>query len=434
MVENAQLSVIVTTEQTVSLLPECQAIRVLLDQDWNRIAATPLSARRAIARPRIWLTSFTRRDRPARQRVFRSHTGRCQFLALDARRAGVTRTDVLLAVTTISFDIAALELFLPLIVGARVEIVSQETAADGFRLVEALRRSGANVMQATPATWQMLLASDWHGPPLQRIFCGGEALSHELASQLLAKGLELWNLYGPTETAVWSSALRIESEDSANTAQDAKESIGHPISNTQIYILDQQLQPVPIGVPGEMFIAGLGVARGYHRRPELTAGVFLPNPFGKPGTRMYKTGDLCRYLPDGRIEFIGRVDHQIKLRGFRIELGEIEAVIDAHPAVRNSVVLCREDQPGRQQLVAYLEYDPAIVHPTNNHNALAEGQIDKWRTVWNQIYERKVEEHDERFDTSGWISSYTGQPVPQEEMRAWLDETVARILALGPRR
>ena len=193
-------------------------------------------------------------------------------------------------------------------------------------------------MQATPATWQMLLATDWEGPPLQRIFCGGEALSHELASQLLAQGLELWNLYGPTETTIWSLASRIESQESAHTPPDAKESIGQPIANTQIYILDQQLQPVPIGVAGELFIAGAGVARGYHRWPDLTAGVFLPNPFGKPGTRMYKTGDLCRYRPDGKIEFIGRVDHQIKLRGFRVELGEIEAVIDAHPAVRNSVV------------------------------------------------------------------------------------------------
>jgi amino acid adenylation domain-containing protein/non-ribosomal peptide synthase protein (TIGR01720 family) len=435
MAENAQLSVIVTTEETASLLPDCPAIRVFLDRDRNRITATAPSARRAIARPEnLAYILYTSGSTGTPKGVQISHRALVNFLLSMRDEPGLTRTDVLLAVTTISFDIAALELFLPLVVGARVEIVSQETAADGFRLVDALRRSGANVMQATPATWQMLLATDWDGPPLQRIFCGGEALSHELASQLLAKGLELWNLYGPTETSIWSSAQRIESQDSSDAAEDAKESIGHPIANTQIYILDQQLQPVPVGVPGELFIAGEGVARGYYRRPDLTAGMFLPNPFGKPGTRMYKTGDLCRYRPDGRIEFIGRVDHQIKLRGFRVELGEIEAVIDGHPAVRNSVVMCREDQPGRQQLAAYLEYDPATGDPTDNHGALAEGQIDKWRTVWNQIYEKKVAEHDERFDTSGWISSYTGQPVPQDEMKAWVDETIARILALGPRR
>ena len=435
MIENAGLSVIVTTEEASSVLPDAPAIRVFLDQDWNRISATPPCARRAIARPEnLAYIIYTSGSTGTPKGVQISHHALVNFLCSMGEEPGLTRDDVLLAVTTISFDIAALELFLALIVGARVEIVSQETAADGFRLCEALRQSGANVMQATPATWQMLLATDWDGPPLERVFCGGEALSHELASQLIAKRLELWNLYGPTETTIWSSASRIESQDSANTAQDAKESIGRPIANTQIYILDQQLQPVPIGVHGELFIAGAGVARGYNRRPELTAAAFLPDPFGKPGTRMYKTGDLCRYRPDGKIEFIGRVDHQIKLRGFRIELGEIETVIDEHPAVRSSVVVSREDQPGRQQLVAYLEYDPALAQPTDHHDVLAEGQIDKWRTVWNQIYETRVEEHDELFDTSGWISSYTGQPVPQDEMRAWLEETVARILALDPRR
>jgi len=435
MIENAELSIIVTTKEASFVLPDGPAIRVFLDQDWDRIAAAPPCARRAIARPEnLAYIIYTSGSTGTPKGVQISHRALVNFLCSMRDQPGLNRDDVLLAVTTISFDIAGLELFLALIVGARVEIVSQETAADGFRLCEALRRSGANVMQATPATWQMLLAADWDGPPLERIFCGGEALSHELASRLTAKRLELWNLYGPTETTIWSSVARIEARDSAFTAQDAKESLGRPIANTQIYILDQQLQPVPVGVPGELFIAGAGVARGYNRRPDLTAAAFLPNPFGKPGTRMYKTGDLCRYRPDGKIEFIGRVDHQIKLRGFRIELGEIETVIDEHPAVRNSVVVCREDQPGRQQLVAYLEYDPAKSQPTGNPDVQAEGQIDKWRTVWNQIYESRVEEYDELFDTSGWISSYTGQPVPQDEMRVWLEETVARILALKPRR
>ncbi len=435
MIENAELSVIVTTKEASVVLPDGPSVRVFLDEDWERIAATPLEVRRATARPEnLAYIIYTSGSTGTPKGVQISHRALVNFLCSMRDRPGLTADDVLLAVTTISFDIAALELFLPLIVGARVEIVSQETAADGFRLGEALRRSGANVMQATPATWQMLLATGWNGPPLERVFCGGEALSHELASQLRAGRLELWNLYGPTETTIWSSASRVEAHDSANTARDAKESIGHPIANTQIYILDHKLQPVPVGVPGELFIAGEGVARGYNRRPGLTAAAFLPNPFGKPGTRMYKTGDLCRYRPDGKIEFVGRVDHQIKLRGFRIELGEIEAVIDEHPAVRNSVVVCREDQPGRQQLVAYLEYDPAIGHPTGNPDVPSEGQVAKWRTVWDQIYERRVEEQDELFDTSGWISSYTSQPVPRDEMRAWLEETVTRILALGPRR
>lgn len=430
MVENAQMPVILTTQQTASLLPECKANRVLLDQDWSKIAATPVLVERSSAKPdNLAYIIYTSGSTGTPKGVQIPHGALVNFLISMGGEPGLDESDVLLAVTTISFDIAALELFLPLIIGARVVVVSQETSADGFKLHEAIRRSGANVMQATPATWQMLLSTDWQGPPLKRIFCGGEALSRELAAQLLEKHLELWNLYGPTETTVWSSTSRVARQESAGASQDAKESIGRPIANTRIYILDQQLQVVPIGVPGELYIGGAGLARGYNRRPDLTAAVFVPDPFGEPGTRMYKTGDLCRYRPDGKIDFIGRIDHQIKLRGFRIELGEIEAVIDSHEAVRNSVVLCREDQPGRQQLVAYLECDPINGQAHQQRESLVEGQVDKWRTVWDQIYDKNGEK---QFDTSGWISSYTGQPVPPEEMQVWLGETVSRILSLEP--
>jgi hypothetical protein len=194
----------------------------------------------------------------------------------------------------------------------------------------------------------MLLDAKWAGNPNLKMLCGGEALPKDLATQLLAKGGELWNMYGPTETTIWSSAARI-------TAEDASISIGQPIANTQLYILDPYLQPVPMGVAGELHIGGLGLARGYRNRPELTAERFVPDPFsGIPGSRLYKTGDVARLRARGQIEVMGRLDHQVKIRGFRIELGEIESRIGAHPGVKEVVVTAREDVPGRKQLVAYL--------------------------------------------------------------------------------
>jgi acyl-CoA synthetase (AMP-forming)/AMP-acid ligase II/acyl carrier protein len=244
-----------------------------------------------------------------------------------------------LAVTTLSFDIAGLELFLPLCVGGKVEIVSREVASDGVRLAEALARSGATVMQATPASWQMLLEAGWQGDKKLKILCGGEALPGALARELLERSASLWNLYGPTETTIWSAVERVEPAGGVIP-------IGRPIDNTEIYILDPYLNPTPVGVPGELYIGGAGVARGYRNRAELVAERFVPDPFSaEPGARMYRTGDRARYGADGEIEFLGRIDDQVKIRGFRIELGEIETVLRQHVAVREAVVVAREDPP-----------------------------------------------------------------------------------------
>ncbi len=256
--------------------------------------------------------------------------------------------DTLLSVTTLSFDIAGLELFLPLTSGATVVLVSHEVAADGTQLSARLTDSGATVMQATPATWRLLLEAGWPGSHRLKILCGGEAFPRELANQLVERVPALWNMYGPTETTIWSATYRVE-------AGDDPVSIGGPIANTQIYLLDEHLSPVPIGVPGELYVGGDGLARGYFNRPSLTAERFIPNPFSaKPGARLYNTGDLARYRLDGNIEFLGRIDHQVKVRGFRIELAEIEAVLGQHTAVQETVVLAREDVPGDKRLVAYI--------------------------------------------------------------------------------
>ena len=276
-----------------------------------------------------------------------THRALVNFLWSMAEEPGISKDDALLAVTTLSFDIAALELYLPLIRGARVVIASHDDAVDGRRLLGLLRTSGANMMQATPATWTMLLKSGWDRALPLKVLCGGEALSRSLADQLLAFGSEVWNLFGPTETAVWSTVARVTAGTEAVT-------IGRPIANTQVYILDAQLQPVPIGVAGDLYIAGEGVARGYWRRPELTAEKFLANPFGRPSSdRMYKTGDVARWHRNGTIDFLGRADNQVKIRGFRIELGEVENALEKHPAVAQAAVMAREDKPGDRHLVAY---------------------------------------------------------------------------------
>jgi acyl-coenzyme A synthetase/AMP-(fatty) acid ligase len=251
-------------------------------------------------------------------------------------------------VTTLSFDIAGLELFLPLMTGARVVVASREAAADGMRLQALLTESKATVMQATPATWRILLDAGWPGDRRLKVLCGGEALPRALANRLLDSCGELWNMYGPTETTIWSCAEKLE-------PGDGPVSIGRPIANTTAYVLDAQQQPVPAGVTGELYIGGTGVARGYRNRPELSAEKFIPDPFSsRPGARLYRTGDRVRYRPGGALEFLERLDHQVKIRGYRIEPGEIEAALETHPRIRESVVLACEDVPGDKRLVAYV--------------------------------------------------------------------------------
>ena len=240
----------------------------------------------------------------------------------------------ILAVTTISFDIAGLEIWLPLLVGGNVVVVSRETAGNGEELAAVLNSQDVRLAQATPVTWRLLLDSGWAGKPDLVAVCGGEAMPQELAAQLTPMVRRLWNFYGPTETTIWSMGYLIEDGH-------VPVLIGRPVANTQCYILDEQLQPVPLGARGELYIGGDGLARGYLKQPGLTKEKFVPNPF-VPGKRMYRTGDLARYLPNGNIECLGRTDHQVKIRGFRIPSGEIESVLDSHPGVRQSVVASRE--------------------------------------------------------------------------------------------
>lgn len=256
--------------------------------------------------------------------------------------------DRLLSVTTIAFDISVLEVFLPLTSGASMDIAQKATILDPFALAKRIRETGVTIMQATPTLWQALVASNPGRLDGLRIITGGEALSAQLKLALQDLGCQVNNQYGPTETTIYSTAALLRNE------RTGKPSIGGPIWNTQLYVLDAALELVPPGVTGELYIAGAGLARGYLGRPELTAERFVANPFGPPCSRMYRTGDLVRWLEDGSIDYLGRADHQIKIRGFRIEMGEIESQISQYPGVAQVTVMAREDEPGFQRLVAYV--------------------------------------------------------------------------------
>ncbi|OUL18944.1 hypothetical protein BV372_33785 [Nostoc sp. T09] len=346
MLVDSQLSVVLTQKPLLENLPPHHAQVVCLDVEWEKIsqqsACNPINK---VTPENLAYVIYTSGSTGKPKGVQISHGAVVNFLMAMRQTPGLTAQDILLSVTTLSFDIAALEIYLPLTVGAQTVIVSRQEAADGIQLAKRLTASSATVMQATPATWRMLLAAGWSGNQQLKILCGGEALDYALAQQLQQRAKEVWNLYGPTETTIWSAVHQVQNSVA----------IGHPIANTQFYILDSYNQLVPIGVAGELHIGGAGLARGYLHQPELTVQKFISNPFNPDSSaRLYKTGDLVRYLPDGTIEFLGRIDNQVKLRGFRIELGEIESVLNQHPDVQANVVIVREDKPGDQRLVAYI--------------------------------------------------------------------------------
>ena len=349
MLQEGRVQILLTQQRLLSILPSDHGAQLLcLDTDWAQVAEQVDSNPDNTTTPEnVAYVIYTSGSTGKPKGVKISHNAVVNFLSAMQRETGIAANDTLLAITTLSFDIAGLELYLPLTVGARVVLVSREVAWDGVLLAENLAKSGATMMQATPTTWRMLIEDGWRGGSHLKILCGGETLTPDLATQLLTRSSTLWNVYGPTETTIWSSIFRIETPNGLIP-------IGRPIANTQMYILDRYQQPLPIGVPGELYIGGAGLARGYLNRPDLTDEYFIANPFSNdPESRLYKTGDLARYLPDGNILFLGRIDNQVKIRGYRIELGEIESVLAQHPAIQQAVVLAREDIPGDRRLVAY---------------------------------------------------------------------------------
>jgi amino acid adenylation domain-containing protein/non-ribosomal peptide synthase protein (TIGR01720 family) len=282
-----------------------------------------------------------------------SHGALGNFLASMKIEPGIIAQDILLAVTTISFDIAGLEIFLPLTSGATVALLPEEVSADPERLMACMNQVKPTIMQATPATWQMLLNNGWNGSGILKVLCGGEALPNELAAELLRCNKSLWNMYGPTETTIWSAVLNIDSQQQLSSNGYAL--IGGPIANTAFYILDEARKPVPADVAGELYISGDGLANGYLGLPELTDEKFVPDPFSKqPGNRIYRTGDLAKWTNEGKISFLGRMDQQVKIRGFRIETGEIESVIKEIAWINDAVVTAGKDHQDNDCLLAFI--------------------------------------------------------------------------------
>ncbi|MCP5339967.1 MAG: amino acid adenylation domain-containing protein [Sinobacteraceae bacterium] len=349
MMDDAALAVVLTQERLAATLSEGALKVVRMDADAAVIARESAESLPPASGPDdlayvIYTSGSTGRPKG----VMIEHRAVVNFLTSMHREPGIGPEDRFVAVTTLSFDIAGLELHGPLTVGGTVVLAPRATALDGMALASLLDRSEATLLQATPATWRLLLESGWKGRPGLKMLCGGEGLPRDLAERLLGLGGELWNMYGPTETTIWSTLWRV-------TEASRTVPIGVPIANTQVYVLESSGQPAPIGVAGELCIGGDGLARGYLNRAELTAEKFVTLDLPIVGRkRVYRTGDLVRWLADGRLEFIGRRDHQVKLRGFRIELGEIEAVLATLPGVKETVVQVREDTPGDQRLVAYI--------------------------------------------------------------------------------
>ncbi|MCY9188430.1 amino acid adenylation domain-containing protein [Bacillus mojavensis] len=358
MLKDAKPSCMITTEEIAATLPDdITAPQLVLDQPVTkeivkRYSADNPNVHVSLVHPAYIIYTSGSTGRP--KGVVVTLKSLSNFLLSMQETFSLNEQDRLLAVTTVAFDISALELFLPLISGASIVVAQKETIREPQALAKMIEYFDITIMQATPTLWHALVTNEPEKLRELRVLVGGEALPSGLLQALQALDCPVTNLYGPTETTIWSAAASLEK------GVQGVPPIGKPIWNTQVYVLDNSLQPVPPGIVGELYIAGTGLARGYLGRPDLTAERFVADPYGPPGTRMYRTGDQARWRADGSLDYIGRADHQIKIRGFRIELGEIDAVLAKHPQIEQAAVVVREDQPGDRRLVAYLVVSSAL--------------------------------------------------------------------------
>jgi len=431
MLEDAGAPVLLTQSGLLGRLPGHNGRVVCLDADWERIAredvANPATATVA---DNLAYVIYTSGSTGKPKGAMNTHRGICNRLLWMQDQYGLREADKVLQKTPFSFDVSVWEFFWPLLAGARLVVAEPGGHRDPAYLVKLIREQGITVLHFVPSMMRVFLEEPGvEGcESLRHVICSGEALPYDLQEEFFRLlPSQLHNLYGPTEAAVDVTHWTCRRGDERKVVP-----IGRPVANTQIYILDRHLKPVPMGVAGELHIGGVQVGRGYHRRSELTAEKFIPDPFSTdPKARLYKTGDLCRWLADGAVEYLGRMDFQVKIRGFRVELGEIESVLRSHPEVREAVVLARQDTPGDPRLVAYIV--PRSEGPSDAPEAETFTEyVDEWKTIFDETYAQAAEAPDRNFNTIGWNSSYTGKPIPPEEMRVWVDTTVGRIHALHP--
>jgi amino acid adenylation domain-containing protein len=407
MVEDASMPVILTQSSLAASLPASTAQVIAIDQPAAIDAAfTPVATAPSDIAYVIFTSGST--GRPKGVRI--PHHAAINFLNSMRREPGLTAGDRLLSVTTLSFDISGLEIFLPLTTGAETIIASRDTTRDGHLLASAIASEDITVLQATPSTWRLLLEAEWTGKPNLKALVGGEAVPRDLVNRLVPLCGEVWNVYGPTETTIWSTTTRLE-------VSDAPVSIGHPIDNTQVYIVNSALVPQPVGIAGELLIGGHGLAEGYHARPDLTADRFIT----LSGARLYRTGDLARWTPSGEIECFGRMDDQVKVRGFRIELGDIESHLAEHTSVAQAVVAVRDNR-----LIGY-------VRPVSSE---AGDDTRLWQDQWDMLYKSAIDQSGStKLDQlDAVITSWAGIDNAEGQVAEWIDTTIARIAEYGPRR
>ncbi|NET25242.1 non-ribosomal peptide synthetase, partial [Okeania sp. SIO1I7] len=431
LIEDAQLSILLTQEKWLNQLPQTIAQVVCLDTNTTDFT-TELSSD---------ITVSITPDHQAYMMYTSGSTG--QPKGVNIRHRGVVRLvkntnyvsftpqDIYLQLAPISFDAATFEIWGSLLNGGTLVIMPPHKPSL-TEIGAAVREHQVTTMWLTAGLFQMMVEEQVEDlASLKQLLAGGDVLSLTSVQKVVAKleGCQLINGYGPTENTTFTCCFPVK----ASSKLEKSVPIGRPISNTQVYVLDSHLQPVPIGVPGELHIGGDGLATGYHKRPELTAEKFIANPFEKSKGKLYKTGDLVRYLADGNIEFLGRIDHQVKIRGYRIETGEIEAVLNSYLKVKETVVIAREDKPGDKRLVAYIVPENETSNDTNPE--LSGTQVDSWQEIFNErIYSELSKVTDPLFNTRGWISNYDGQPIPVRQMRVWAGDIVSQVLASKPER
>jgi amino acid adenylation domain-containing protein/non-ribosomal peptide synthase protein (TIGR01720 family) len=444
MLEDTATPLVLAQSHLLDKLPDPRVPVVRLDVDWPTISreseANPACA---IEPQTIAYVIYTSGSTGQPKGVMVSHEGIRNRLLWMQEAYRLDERDCVLQKTPFSFDVSVWEFFWPLMTGARLAVARPEGHKDSRYLVELIAAERITTLHFVPSMLRVFLEEQGleSCASIRQVICSGEALMFDLQERFFARfDAALHNLYGPTEASV-------DVTFHACVPRDARQfvPIGKPIANTGIYLLDAYMNPAPVGVPGELHIGGINLARGYLHRPALTAEKFIPDPFShQPGARLYRTGDLARYRTDGSIQFLGRIDQQVKVRGLRIELGEIESVLAQHPTVRDCVVVARQDRTGNKRLAAYvvLEAQERMVSDVDSKLSLSDEQVQEWEQVFDQTYSSSTPDlhavasspapHPPDF--VGWNSSYTSEPLPLPDMQQWLAATVARIRALHPRR
>ena len=437
MLADTEACVLMTERRFVERLPEPCAQIMCLDEitEWTGDQQESNPAR-ALTASDLAYVMYTSGSTGTPKGVCIPHRA-INRLVLNTDYVRLEPSDCLGHISSPSFDAATFEVWGALLLGGRIAVIPKNVALSPIEFGEEISRQGVTAMFLTSALFNHLASENPRMfQTMRHLLVGGSAVDPKWVREVLHNGppRRLLNGYGPTESTTFAACCHIQDvPEGAATIP-----IGRPIANTQLYVLDRYLEPVPVGVPGELYIGGDGLANGYLKRAALTAEKFVPHPFNAdPEARLYKTGDLVRWRTTGDLEFLGRMDEQVKVRGFRVELGEIEADLNQHPAVQEAVVVARADAHGDKRLVAYVV--PRSVPDTTTDEThlgqIAHEQVDSWREIFDShVYRQFAESGDTKFNITGWNSSYTGEPLPEADMREWLDDTVERLLGLEPRR